>query len=420
MVQTGGGRSRGGTSNTTTGALPDRIYDGGPSRGWYAERVPSVLVFLGVALFAAVIAELVLFHRLGQGRFISIASFATLLLDGVPALLVAYAGYRLERSGLERERYVRLGAWCVGAFVVFLGINLLLIAVVPASTLKANVGWAVGTGVFGAFGGLVIGTIEARAVQRAVVAERATVRTEQIESQRQWLDYLNGLLRHEVLNNANVIVGYADLLEEEYDLDDEVCSHIETIQRQSRNMTDVITDVRILIAANDGEDDFEVVSLVDVLEETLADLRATSRGVDVETSFPGDVQVVADDLLPRVFSNLLVNAVEHNDSVTPRIGVEVETTDESALVRVSDNGPGIPESERATLFDRDTHRDHGLGLFLVKTLAERYGGSVELTETGGGGTTFTVELPRVQEVRASSFELAGVESDGTSAATESC
>ena len=50
--------------------------------------------------------------------------------------------------------------------------------------------------------------------------------------------------------------------------------------------------------------------------------------------------------------------------------------------------------EQETLFERNMGADHGLGLYLVRTLIERYGGTVELTETGPEGSTFTVELPR--------------------------
>lgn len=103
----------------------------------------------------------------------------------------------------------------------------------------------------------------------------------------------------------------------------------------------------------------------------------------------------ADGLLERVFSNLLLNAVKHNDRSAPRIRVSVETDDETATVHVADNGPGVPEGQRDTLFERDTDRgsSHGLGLYLVRTLVERYGGSVELTETGPEGSVFTVTLP---------------------------
>lgn len=105
--------------------------------------------------------------------------------------------------------------------------------------------------------------------------------------------------------------------------------------------------------------------------------------------------MAADDLLPRVFSNLLSNAVEHNDGARPRVDVTVETTPDSVTVLVADDGPGVPRSKLPSLFERTAEgTSHGLGLYLVRTLAGRYGGRVDLRETGPDGSVFAVELPR--------------------------
>ncbi|WP_233255292.1 sensor histidine kinase [Haloplanus rallus] len=103
--------------------------------------------------------------------------------------------------------------------------------------------------------------------------------------------------------------------------------------------------------------------------------------------------VTADALLGRVFANLLDNAVEHHDGQRPRITVGADPDGDTVRVRVQDDGPGIPERQRERLFEQGGTRTHGLGLYLVRTLVERYGGSVELAETGPEGTTFVVELP---------------------------
>ena len=283
--------------------------------------------------------------------------------------------------------------------MVFLSLNLLMIAIWPTDTLRNNLGWARGTAIYGAVGGLVIGIIEGRTVHRARVAEREAARAEHLESQRRWLGYMNSLLRHEVLNTANVIEGNAELLMDEYG-DDSSSERLETIRRHSRNMSEVINDVRVLLEATEEVDEFEPVNLSEVLTDRLVDLRTTYDEVEIETVIPGDVFVLADALLPRVFSNLLNNAVEHNDSATLRVSVSVKVTDETVVVSIADNGPGVSVAKRETLFQQDTRTsNHGLGLYLVRTLSARYGGTVELRETGPAGSEFVVELPRIEDTR---------------------
>ena len=359
----------------------------------YAHRVPAAISAVGLFLFGVVLAEWVVWFDF---PLLTPDSVTLFLFGGAPALGVAYGGYWLRRSRLSVDRYSRVGAWCLGGLSVFLAVNLIIMANSPAPTFAFNFAWARGVAVFGAVGGLVVGVVEARAVERARVAERAAVRAEHIEAQRNLLVYLNGVLRHEVLNTSNVIEGYADLLIEEHD--GTTRDRLERIRHQSQNMAEVIRDVRVLIEATEGADEFDVVDLGDVLSGAVSDLRTAYDNVEVDLSAPADVPVVADDLLPRVFSNLLTNAVEHNDSDVPRVSVTVETTPDSVTVRVADNGPGVSDAELPTLFERTARgTSHGLGLYLVRTLVRRYGGVAELRETGPDGSVFAVELPRASD-----------------------
>ena len=360
---------------------------------WFTPWTPEGIVLTGLLLFGLVVVDWVVWYGFA---FLTADSLATFFLNGVPSLGVAYGGYWLRRSHLSAERYPRVGAWCIAGLFGFLAVNLLIMANFPVVTLKGNFGWARGVAIFGAGGGLVLGVVEARTVERARTAEHAAVRAEYVAAQHELLAYLNGILRHEVLNAANVVEGYADLLiEEQADRRDATPDHLERIRYQSRRMAEVINDVRVLIEVTEGKDEFDLVDLGDAVRDAVATLHATYDGVEVDVSADDDVSVAADDLLPRLFSNLLTNAVEHNDSAAPRVDVTVETTPDSVTVRVADNGPGIPESKVPTLFERTAEgTSHGLGLYLVHTLARRYGGGTELLATGPDGSVFAVELPR--------------------------
>ncbi|WP_413103595.1 ATP-binding protein [Streptomyces sp. Inha503] len=130
---------------------------------------------------------------------------------------------------------------------------------------------------------------------------------------------------------------------------------------------------------------------------------ATERGVSLS--------VAEDSLLPdrlvdppgvvTIVGNLIDNALDAAvGSPEPRVEVELCADDRTVLLRVSDTGPGIPADRRDVVFtegwstkEPPAHGKRGIGLALVRRLAERQGGSVRVSDREGGGAEFTVVLP---------------------------
>ena len=115
----------------------------------------------------------------------------------------------------------------------------------------------------------------------------------------------------------------------------------------------------------------------------------------------GDATLAADAAqLSRLFSTLFENAVLAGAS---ELHVAIESTSRGARVQVDDDGPGVPEALRATLFEafvtgrgRDAPRPGtGLGLAIARGIAERHGGRLELGAPEGAGARFVLTLPRV-------------------------
>jgi signal transduction histidine kinase len=104
-------------------------------------------------------------------------------------------------------------------------------------------------------------------------------------------------------------------------------------------------------------------------------------------------------LLRRAVRNLLENARRYGAG---EISVELGSTDGFAMVRVNDRGPGVPAALRERIFEpfyrlpgaSERNGGVGLGLALVKSIAERHGGSVQCEDRPGGGASFVIRLPR--------------------------
>ncbi len=364
-----------------------------------SERIPAIVVGFGALLTTALVAEVVLLFAfasplLFEGQFVVGVVTTAPFVAGI-----VFGGYWVRTSSLPSTRYSRILGWCFGGSILFVAINFALVLVMPTGGLAEVFAWLRWAVALGAGVGLGIGCLEGQAVERALAAERATLRAEYLEDQRDYLDYLNSVLRHEVLNTATVINGYAMLLRDEAPLDEQSREWADIVIEESDEMATVIDDVRVLLQTTDGSFQLEPVDLSRILRGEVRKLEHKRGPIEVETSIPDDVFVRADDLLARVFANLLANAVEHNDAATPRVSVTVDPGSDAVRVEIADNGPGIPDSTRESLFERVERRGstHGLGLYLVDQLATRYDGAVELVETSADGSTFAVEIPAVAD-----------------------
>jgi len=128
-----------------------------------------------------------------------------------------------------------------------------------------------------------------------------------------------------------------------------------------------------------------------------------SRGIALGLQLPHAVPSLdADpDRLTQVMLNLLTNAAKFVPAGSGRVEVRLREEPEGLVVEVADNGPGVPESERATVFDKfrqggdqlDRPPGTGLGLPISRQIVEHLGGSIWLEQEAGGGACFAFRLP---------------------------
>ncbi|MET8682162.1 ATP-binding protein, partial [Streptomyces sp. NPDC004647] len=132
---------------------------------------------------------------------------------------------------------------------------------------------------------------------------------------------------------------------------------------------------------------------------------AAERGVALrvgEATLLPDRVVDSRDLV-TVLGNLIDNAVDAAGAAPtgdPFVEAELRAEGRTAVITVADNGPGVPADARDLVFtdgwstkEPPAHRRRGLGLPLVRRLAERYGGSARVSARDGGGAVFTIVLP---------------------------
>ncbi|GFE21617.1 histidine kinase [Streptomyces nigrescens] len=132
---------------------------------------------------------------------------------------------------------------------------------------------------------------------------------------------------------------------------------------------------------------------------TVATERGVSLSISPETHLPD--RLVDPPSLVTILGNLVDNALDATSGKRDaQLEAEIRAYGRTAIVRVSDNGPGVPEERREEIFtegwttkEPPAHGQRGIGLALVCRLAERYGGNAEVAERPGGGAVFTVTVP---------------------------
>jgi signal transduction histidine kinase len=173
-------------------------------------------------------------------------------------------------------------------------------------------------------------------------------------------------------------------------------SALRSSQRMRRLVGDLLllarTDVGRVVAR-------EPCDLAQIAVEAAAELGAVSADHDIVLDVSPVIVEAAQDEISRLTLNLLENALRHTPPGT-QIRISTEQRNGDATLVVEDDGPGVPEELKPTLFERfvrgagDGGGSFGLGLAIVKAVAESHGGSVALEPAGSsGGARFVVRLP---------------------------
>lgn len=211
-------------------------------------------------------------------------------------------------------------------------------------------------------------------------------------------------ISHEIDNPVGVMLGYAELLMEDFAADDPRREDVQAIIDECRRCKRITGGLLNLARHREGERRrLDLAELATAIVDSLQP-QPLFRGVVLHVAGENHVPVAGDaDQLRQILINLLLNAAQALEG-QGKIDVQLFRDEEYGAIEVRDNGPGIPAELRERIFDpffttKPGGEGTGLGLAICRRLVEDHGGRLLLLETPGGAA-FRLEIPRLVEEKS--------------------
>jgi PAS domain S-box-containing protein len=217
-------------------------------------------------------------------------------------------------------------------------------------------------------------------------------------SQRR-LSVLDRVLRHNLRNRMNVVLGYATELETHPD--QEVARIGGAIEDSARNLLELSEEARAFEPAIVGE--AQATTPMDVTEVVATAVDEASDAypdVDLSVDLPDGAPIGGHETFRLAVTEVIENAIEHNPRDTSTVRVGVRTLTDRVEISVADDGPGIDAIERRALAagtESSLQHSQGLGLWLVNWAVRSIGGDLRIEDNEPSGTVVTISVPRADE-----------------------
>jgi signal transduction histidine kinase len=221
---------------------------------------------------------------------------------------------------------------------------------------------------------------------------------------------------HEFNNPLAIVSGRIEVLLEERKEDDELCKDLQEMLKETRYMGKVATTLLQALRRERGSAVFEPAAPQEAIQEAVTAFRppANEQKVKLIEELGEAPRVdVPEHVVAEVVRGLLSNglkALKGQDGGTIWVRLDpYHTAGAKVVIRVEDNGHGVPESIRDHLFEpfitlsKTGERGLGLGLFLAASLLDMYDGRIRYETRNGGGASFVVELPPARFTRGQPY-----------------
>lgn len=240
-------------------------------------------------------------------------------------------------------------------------------------------------------------TLLGRTIQYAIERQR---REQQLRGRNEELSLLNRLVGRDIRDEMALVRGWGEPMYDHVDPEGE--ENLDRLLEATTHVvefTDTVSDFLDALQDRDSAS-LRPIDLVSTLGRELEKIQSqySQATVQWEERPSEPVFVRATELLSSVFRNLLTNAVQHNDAADPTVRVTVSTDNDTVVVSVTDNGPGIDDRRKDAVFGRSASGladpECGVGLYLVDTLVDMYGGDIRVADNEPRGTVVEVTLQR--------------------------
>lgn len=207
---------------------------------------------------------------------------------------------------------------------------------------------------------------------------------------------MDNLLRHNLRNDLNVILGKAELIEETVP---EVEDHTAIIRQTGENLLRSAQKEREIIELITEQEGREQIDLQSVVVESIATVRDRYPEATIHTTALDAVTVRGRPELKEAVIELLENAIQHSEAVAPTIEIRLQQVGTRAELVVEDEATPIPPVESAVLRGEhemtDVYHSSGLGFWLIYWSVELSNGNITVQSEPGRGNRITVSLPCV-------------------------
>jgi PAS domain S-box-containing protein len=237
------------------------------------------------------------------------------------------------------------------------------------------------------------------------VTERRRVETELARKNAELENYVHSV-SHDLRSPLVALLGFSRLLRQDHgdDLGDSGRHFLDRIEQAGRTMEALINDLLELSRIGQTGERKALVDPLKILHQLRAELKPRLEAQGLTLVLPESPPLVLCDRtrLYQVFSNLIGNALEHmGPCADPRIEIDVTENGDHHRISVRDNGRGIDPAHHERIFElfqslgprADGRRGTGVGLAIVKKIAETHGGAVWVESHQGSGAAFHLTLP---------------------------